>query len=430
MNTPVRIQIMPGVWLSAIQTRKFKSSFWSVLLLTPLQEDSAAMTALLPRVLNRGTARYPDRRQLTAALEELYGGTAVPVTAKLGEVQATGFQAAFLDDPYVLDGRPVSPAAAELMGDLLLRPATKNGRLRQEVILGERENLTAEIRAQSNDKMRYAARRLNEEMCRGEAYAVDRLGGEAQAEGIRPWELDRHYRRLLGESRVELYYCGSVDADRVAQYWAQALMDIPRKGVAPLGETQWRHRPEELRRVVERQDVTQEKLAIGLRTNTRLDSGEYPALMVANTVLGGAPSSKLFQNVRERQSLCYYAMSTLDCHKGLMGIHAGVAPEQAERAEQAVFDQLHALQDGNLTRQELEAAKGHLCNALRSSMDSHGGLYGFYVDQSQSAAPVTVEEQLARLEQVTAEETVRAAQMLQADTVYLLTGEEERHETA
>lgn len=435
MLTPLRLSLMPGVWLTAVQTRKFKSSYWSALLLTPLAEDTAAMTALLPRVLNRGTARLPDHQRLAAALEQLYGAAVSPVTVKLGEVHATGFHGSFLDDPYGLDGTPISRSAAELLGDLLLRPATKNGRLRGDYVALERENLGAELLSQNNDKMRYAARRLNEEMCRGEVFAVDRLGSPDRVSAIRTNRLHRHYHTLLEESRVELYYCGSAEADRVAQFWLEALMGLPRKGDFPLPETLWRHHPKEERRVREIQDVTQAKLAIGWRTNCRLDSGDYPALKVANALLGGAPSSKLFQNVRERRSLCYYAMSALDPHKGLLSIHAGIAPEQAQAAEAAIREQVDALRAGDFTGKELEAAKRYLCNQLRSAMDSHAGLYGFYTDQSQSAVPVSVEEQVEQLCAVTAEQVTAAAGGLEADTVYLLTdarsgGEEAANETA
>ena len=427
MSTPVRTRLMPGVWLNAIQTRKFKSSYWSALLMPPLGEETAALNALLPRVLYQGTARYPSQQRLSEALEDLYGGVVSPVVAKLGEVQAVGFHGTFLDDAYAWEGESIAAKAAELMGDLLLRPATKNGRIRTDYLERERDNLIAEQRAQSNDKMRYAALRLNQEMCQGEAYAVDRLGSEETARRIRTPILHRHYQWVLSASPVELYYCGSTPVDRIAEYWREALMDLPRMGEFLLNETPLHPAPEQMRHVVQREDVTQAKLAIGLATATRLDDPLYPAMTVANALLGGAPTSMLFRHVREEQSLCYYAMSTLDPHKGLMGIHAGVAPQRVEQAKKGIFAQLEALQGGEYTQKELDGAKAHLCNQLRSSLDTHGGLYGFYTDQTQSRHPVTLEEQISLVEQVSRAEVEEAAARLQPDTVYLLTGEEAEH---
>ena len=55
MDRPYRIEIMPGVWLTAIQSRKFKSSYWSLRLLTPLTQETAAMNAAPP---SRPSARH------------------------------------------------------------------------------------------------------------------------------------------------------------------------------------------------------------------------------------------------------------------------------------------------------------------------------------------------------------------------------------
>ena len=115
MDRPYRIEIMPGVWLTAIQSRKFKSSYWSLRLLTPLTQETAAMNAVLPRVLRRGTASCPDQEQLAATLDEMYGGAIEPLVSRRGECHVFGFVASFLDDGLVPDETPLlgagSPAA-------------------------------------------------------------------------------------------------------------------------------------------------------------------------------------------------------------------------------------------------------------------------------------------------------------------------------
>lgn len=424
MNTPVRAELMPGVWLTAIQTRKFKSSYWSVLLLTPLRRETAALTALLPRVLRRGTARWPDQEQLAAALDQLYGGVVEPTVFKRGEIQAAGFAATFLDDSLTLDHTPISRMAAGLLGDLLLRPATRNGRLRADYVASERDNLIAEIKAQRNDKMSYAALRLSQEMCREEAYGVSRLGSLESAQAIRVTQLDRHYRTLLKESRIELYYCGSLPTEQIQHAWVEALLGLPRQSNAQhLPETQVEVPPREIWEVTEVLDVTQAKLALGLRTHTRLDSFAYPALLVTNALFGGAPTSKLFQNVREKRSLCYYASSGLDKFKGLMMIHSGVAFSQVEAAKTEILAQLEAVKAGDFTRAELESARRCVVNQLTSILDSQGALAGFYTDQALSQAPVSPEELTLLVKEVSEEDVIQTARELELDTVYLLTGE-------
>lgn len=170
METPYRTELMPGVFLTAVQTRKFKSSYWSVRLLTPLTEETASLNAVLPRVLRRGTASCPDQERLAAALDDMYGGAVEPLVGKRGETHCFGFVASFLDDALVPDETPLLDQAAGLLGDLLLRPATRNGRLRSDYVDGERENLVSEIKSQINDKRSYAQTRMIEEMCATESY--------------------------------------------------------------------------------------------------------------------------------------------------------------------------------------------------------------------------------------------------------------------
>ena len=424
MSTPTRIQLMPGVWLTAVRTRKFKSSYWSALLLTPLSSETAAMTAVLPRVLRRGTAEYPDQEQLGAALDELYGGVIEPIVLKLGEIQASGFAATFLDDDLAWDGTLISQTAAKLLGDLLLRPATRNGRLRADYVGSERDNLIAEIKSLRNDKQSYAALRLSQEMCRGEAYEVDRLGSLESAQRIRVEKLDRHYKALLKDSCIELYYCGAQPIDQIRQAWVESLMGLPRKSGYELPLTQVTVHPEEVREVKETLDVTQAKLALGLRTQTRLESPDYPALLVTNALFGGAPGSKLFQNVREKRSLCYNAVSGLDRHKGLMMIHAGVALDKAEEAKSEILAQLDAVKSGDFTSKELDAARCFAVSRLTSALDSQIGLYRFYRSQALADPAMTPEALIAMVGEVTAEDVKRAANRLELDTVYLLTGDE------
>ena len=178
--TTERIELMPGVWLTAVRTDKFKSSYWALRLMAPLQRETASLNALLPYVLRRGTARFPDLTSLSAELDELYGGIIEPVVSKQGDVQAIGFAASFLDDACVPESVPLMERAATLLGELLLHPATKNGRLRQEYVRSEQENLIRMIESRRNNKREYTRRRLVEEMFSGESYALDRLGDAAE----------------------------------------------------------------------------------------------------------------------------------------------------------------------------------------------------------------------------------------------------------
>ena len=205
MTQVTRRELMPGVWLRAIHTDIFKSSYLGLTMLTPLERETAAANALIPAVLRRGTAAHPDLEALSAALDELYGGAIEPVVRRKGETQCVGFVASFLDDAYALEGEPILEPAAALLGELLLSPRTEGEGFLPDYVRQEQNNLIDRIRAQVNDKRRYASARLCQLMCREEAFGVDKLGDEAHAAAITPEGLWARYQQLLRTAEIEVY---------------------------------------------------------------------------------------------------------------------------------------------------------------------------------------------------------------------------------
>ena len=429
MEMPYRTELMPGAFLTAVQTRKFKSSYWSIRLLTPLAEETAALNAVLPRVLRRGTASCPDQEQLAAALDEMYGGAVEPLVGKRGETHCFGFVASFLDDSLVPDETPLLDQAAALLGDLLLRPVTRNGRLRSDYVDGERENLLSEIRGQINDKQSYAQFRMTEAMCAEEPYRLSRLGSLDQAEKINVTRLNRHYQEVLSAARIEVYYCGSAAPEQVEQAWREALMGLPRYQVGQLPETAL-GKPAAVRRVTEHLDVTQGKLVLGFRTGMDLTHPSYPALMVANALFGGNSNSKLFLHVRERLSLCYYVNSMLDKFKGLMVVQAGAEFDQLDRVTGEILAQLEEVRGGSFTEEDLQVAKSGLVRTYRGVLDVPSQLEDFWLGQNLAGLRFGPDDLAALIADVDAKQVVEAACMVQLDTIYHLMGPERGEEDA
>ena len=420
-------QLMPGVHLTAVHTNKFKSSYFGVNLLTPLDREWAAEHALIPSVLRRGSENYPDMQALSAALDELYGGAVEPVVTKKGEVQCVGFAAGFLEDTYALNGEPVLEAAAQLLGELLLHPCTENGVFRRDYVESERSNLVDRIRAQMNDKRQYSLHRLAQEMCRDEAFGVDKLGDEAHAQAITPDSLWKRYQTLLSTAQVELYYCGSADLERVEQALRSALSDLPvsAQRQKPVSDVQFTIGRKEPQIIEDRLEVTQGKLAMGLRTGgISVKDEAFPALMLLNAVFGGTSMSKLFMNVREKLSLCYFASSMLEKFKGLMLVSSGIEFEKYRQARGEILAQMEACRRGEITGEELEGARRIVMTALHTTLDSQSRLADFWLGQAVAGLEESPEQLARRIENVSVEQVAQAARKLQLDTIYFLNGTE------
>lgn len=416
-----------GIELVMTQTKQFKTGVFSVTLTAPLREDTATAYALIPDVLYRGSHKYPNIQQLSAATDELYGASLGPAVRQRGESQCVGFQCSFIDDHYALDGMAVLEPAIALVGEILLNPHTVNGVFDQEFVTSEGANLADRIAARINDKRGWSIFRLIQEMCGQENYAVDKLGDAQQAQSMTAQQLWDHYQTLLADSHITFYYGGSAGMDRVEQAITATFSPLLRPRHAPV-ECRVVDKPmqEQVREVTDVLNVTQGKLALGFRTGgITVNHPQLPALLVCNALYGGTAHSKLFTNVREKMSLCYFASSMLDKIKGLMVVSSGVEFSKFSVAKEAILRQLEAIRQGDFTQEELQAAIRSVVNALVSRKDSQGLMEDDCVTTSLTRGDPTQSDDMTRLvEQVSKEDVATVAQKLTLDTIYYLTGEE------
>lgn len=419
-----RTELMPGVWLNHLRSDKFKTACMSLTLLTQLKRDSASMNALIPYVLRRGTTRYGDMEALSARLEELYGAAVEPVVRRIGEIQCVGFYASLPEREYLPGGQDVLRDTAELMGELLLSPATRGGLLLPQYVDSERDKMLDTIRSRINEKRGYSLFRCIEEMCCYEDFAVGRLGGEMECQAIHYQKFTKHYRALLQTCPLEIFYCGRAGEDEVASATRDALSALPRGGIDyDLGTDVRMNALEEAPRYVEEElPVSQGKLVIGFRLGECMEDPDIAALHVFNSVYGSGTSSKLFMNVRERLSLCYYASSIIDIHKGIMLVASGIEFEKFGAARDEILAQLEAMKRGEITEAELNAAKAGVASDLRSLMDSQGELEGFYLAQALDGADYGPMELAELAESVTKEDVVAIANSVECDLIYFLKG--------
>ena len=412
----IREELMEGVSLTYLPARKFKTGLLSAHFLTPLDRGSAAVRALLPAVLRRGTVGSPDMGAISARLDRLYGAELDYTVRKKGECQCVGFVGSFIDDAYALGGEKLLEPVAELMGEMILAPVTRSGRFLPDYVESERDNLADAIRSIRNDKRDWADLRLLQELCTGEAYGVSRLGDEKSVEKTSPQKLYAEYRRLVASAPMELFYCGSAELSRVEDALLNALSALPRQGVAPVPVTE-RHRPRQETRVVrEGMDVTQGKLGMGFSCT----SDDESALLLGNLLFGGSSNSKLFLNVREKLSLCYYASSLYHRQKGLITVSSGVEFADFQPAYEEILSQLQALRQGQLEPWELDAAKGVLRSAYAAMEDSQGRLENFYLGQAIEGRSDSPEDLSREMEETSAERIFRAMGTVSLDTVYYL----------
>lgn len=417
-----RQTLREGVHFTSIPDAKFKNNYLSVNFRLPLRRETAALYALLPMVLRRGCRDYPDMTALNRRLEELYGARLDGGVSKRGETQIVTFFVEALDDAYALNGEKLLSGSAGLLRSVIFDPAAESGCFRAADVEIERHNLADLIASQLNDKRYYASHRLKEEMCRNEAYGVSEYGTQEQALAITPRQLWDAWKQMLRSAEVEIFHVGPGDSGVCAQLMGDSFARVLRGELLPC-PTEVRREAGEVRTVEERLPVAQAKLGLGFRAGVASPDADVPAMQLACTVLGGSPHSKLFANVREKMSLCYYCFARYERVKGLLFVESGIEEGNFQKARDEILHQLAELQAGHVTADELRFAALSLGNSYRELSDTASGIAQWYLAQAIDGHPDFSPAMAARrAASLSAADIVRAAGHIRLETVYLLAG--------
>jgi predicted Zn-dependent peptidase len=421
-----RNEIMPGVALNCLTGDKFKTSLFTVSLLSQLTREDASSDAAVVSVLSRGSSSYPDMEKLSARMEELYGSGVNPTVRKTGEIHSVGFASYFPDAKYLPSGESVTGDVISLTCEMLLNPVTRGGLLLPDYVEQEKTVLLDRIRSRINDKRTYAVSRCIEEMCAFEDYGVSSIGEEKQAESIYYTKLTKHFRKLLSESPIEIFFVGSEDPDEIACRLSESLFTLPRGNInTDIGTDVRMNSVEEAPRYTEEVlDVGQGKLSIGFRLGECMEDRNVAAISLFNAIFGGTVTSKLFMNVREKLSLAYYASSFTDVAKGIMLVNSGIDSSNYEKARDEIFAQLEAVKRGDISDYEFSAARAGLSSSYRMVSDSPQSLEGFYFQRMLEGEDISPNDRIEDLMNVSKDDVVEVANSVVCDQIYFLKGTE------
>ncbi len=417
----VRLYYMP--------TDKFKTDTLSVSFCAPLTREQAYKNALIPMILNRGSKQHPTTSAITKHLMSLYGaGFGVDID-KRGEIQLLQFQSDYIAPAYAQNCPEIERKVSAFLVDVITQPVVSEfGGFLPAYFEQERTNTDQFIRSEINDKQSYAMRRCIETMCQEEPFGVSEIGSLGDGDVLTPASLYADYQKnFLQTMPIRIFCCAEKEPIALIKQLETNGVLTSGSTPAPL-EMGYKAVPScILREVTEYADVLQGKLNIGFRTNTEPDSPDFPALYVMSAIFGGGPQSKLFMNVREKNSLAYYASSRLERYKGLMYVTSGIDVGNKDKAQQLILAQLEEIQQGNITTAELDGAKAMLVHSLRSLTDTQFSLMNYYIGQSFLESITDIKTYMQQIQGVTKEDVVRAAQRIVPDTVYFLTSKEGAH---
>jgi Predicted Zn-dependent peptidases len=421
-----RIPVSDGVFLNTIYTDKFKTNFLSLNFMTPLRRETAAKNALLFMVLRRGSKKYPNIAQINEQLQFLYSSSIGTQNYKRGEIHMRVMNSWTLENAFVPenDDTDVFGDTADMVMDTLFHPLLDpaTGVFLNSYVEGEKKSLVDSINAKINDKGRYALMKCQQAMCKDEAYGIEESGSVEEVQAITAEALYEHYKWFMANAKVEAFLVGRGDTELLCGKLKEEFAQINRTPLPEITTEVIRTASGDVKDIVEDQPVTQGKLCLGFRTSKVLSDEDYIVFTMMNEVYGGSPSSKLFMNVREKLSLCYYCHSIPDPFKGTMIVTSGIEVDKKEVAQNEILLQLENIKNGEITDAEMSAARNSIRNGYMQISDSHNSLESWYLGRLLAKRTDTPEDAIKKLDLVTKEQIAEAAKKITLDTIYFLNG--------
>lgn len=417
--------VSDGVQIVCVPADRFKTNEISVSFACPLTADTAAVNAVVPFILARTCSEYPSIQKLNRKLASLYGAQIEPAVSKTGEVQQLKIGMTCLDDRFSLDGEKITSECVKLLLSMAFEPSLDgNGIFLEENVEREKRVIIQKIESEENEKRIYALHRAEEIMFEGEPYAVNRYGTRESVSSVTANSAADAWENLLSGAKIVVTVVGNADVDEISDMLRDRLSGVERN-FTPLSKPQVNSTVSKVKRVEERQKVRQGKLVIGFRTSYDTENRQNAAALRSFAdVFGGGPYSKLFANVREKMSLCYYCSARSSRQKGFVMVQSGCEEENMLKAENEILNQLDEIKKGNFDY-EFTSSKAALTDALDSVYDSPETIEGWYGAQISDESYISPQESAALNNAVTKQQIIDCANSVTLDTVFKLVCEKE-----
>lgn len=406
-----------GVNFTAVNDPRFKTNYIAINILTGLSADTASANAVIPDVLSKSNTAYPSVTEINRKLSELYGANIGGDVLKIGDSQVIMLTGSCIDDSYTLASEKITEELGGLLLDCLFAPNVENDGFSAKNFALNKQELIDDIDAEINEKQSYALLRAGKKIFAGEPAAVSAHGDKEHALTLTPKSAYEQYKNLLKTAQFEIFFVGGGSHEGIRERFAAAF-SAQKREFSAAASSAFSKVKESLCEVVETLDVAQSKMVMAFKT----EYNNPPAMQIMNAIFGGTPSSKLFINVREKLSLCYYCSAWFDRQKGVLTVNSGVEQANISKARAEILNQLEEVAKGNFTEEDRENAVLSRINNCRSVNDSPYSIASWYLVQAYCGANISPDEEILRARAVTRADIIAAAGSLKLDTVYALTG--------
>ena len=414
------VKLKDGVEGLFVKNERFNTTSISFNFYLPLKKETVAENALLPFILTSCSEKYPSFSALNYKLNKLYGARLDASTEKYGDCQLLRMTVSVIDDRFTFDSDSLVKQASELLLGLIFSPSTQDGAFLSSDVEREKRKAIEHIKGEIAEKRIYAKNRLLSEMFKDTPYGLPKCGTVEDVEKTDGKSLYKAWENMLSSAFVRVQVVGASLPNRFFEDIAEKFQNVKRNNITDCKFCLPAKPTDKPKTVIEKMDVKQGKLVMGFSSEMYGDDDMSLPLMVMCDIFGGGPYSRLFSNVRERMSLCYYCSASSVRYKGLLTVDSGVETANAEKAQNEILNQLEIIKKGEFTDFEFDASVKSICDSLNTYYDSQNSLdlwYALKINNQNLYSPKDIAE---KIKKITREDVILAAKGVKLHTVYKL----------
>lgn len=405
-----------------IEDSKFKSLIVSINYILPLNKEEISKNALVALVLEQGCDKYKTEKDIEIALAALYNAAISVNIDKLGDNYSITFNLDILNKKYIK--KDVLEESLDILKNIIYLPYLKDGVFLTSYIEREKEALISRINELKNNKKKYAIARLEQEMFSEEAYGVSRYGTIEDIAKQTAHSIYDQYLKIINKSKMNIVVSGNTEGyENILELVTEKLDIYTNTLCVEYVENKDENKQQALKNIEEFEELNQSILCMGLKFNDISRQDMY-TISIYNAIIGETPASKLFRNVREKESLAYNASSQYIRFKGAIYIYTGIDISNLEKAKKVINIQIEDMKKGNISDEEFEAAKNHINSKLNLTKDSKESMAMYAIANSIffNDKTINIEDIKQNMNKVTKKQVIELANKAYVDTIYLLGG--------
>ena len=417
----IQIDIKEGIKLHIVPNEIYKTNLIRIVFTTKLNKENVTKTALLPLVLKQGSKNYPTQEIINIRLEELYGAEFNANIDKKGDLQVVTFESDCIKDRFVPNHENITQEVCDLIFDIVLNPYIENGTFKQSYLDSEKEQLRKMINELIDNKDDYSFNRCIHEMYGNNGYGLYQLGIESDIDTIKCNELFEFYQKYINDAKIDIFISGEVDVEQIKNYVIEKMKDVKERKFDTPNEVSTidAKKVDKPQEVLESLDIVQGKLVLGCQIESNIEKQKYVG-MVYNALLGASASSFLFQNVREKESLAYYAMSRFIDVKSALFIRSGIEIKNYNKALKIIIEQLDLIANGDFTKDNLDDAIITINSFWNGVKENQELALDYCYTQELYEQKESIDSLIKKVESVSREEIIELAKSVKINTIYFL----------